>query len=120
MSKSAKSVLVFSIYVFVLGLVLIAIPNVLLSVFGLPKTNEVWIRVVGVLTLFLGYYYFQASRNELKMFFKWSVYARTGFFLFFIGFVLLGFAPPILILFGFVDAVAALWTFLSLQSEKQK
>ena len=120
MSKSAKSILVFSIYMFVLGLILIVIPNVLLSVFGLPKTNDVWIRVVGVLVLFLGYYYFQASRNDLKMFFKWSVYARTGVFLFFIAFVLFDFAPPTLILFGFVDAVAALWTYLSLRSEKQE
>ncbi|RLD67940.1 MAG: hypothetical protein DRI95_03990 [Bacteroidetes bacterium] len=120
MSKSAKSVLVFSIYVFVLGLILITIPNVLLSVFGLPKTNEVWIRVVGVLVLFLGYYYFQVSRNELKIFFRWSVYARTGLFLFFIGFVLFDLAPPILILFGFADVAGALWTYLSLRSEKQK
>ncbi len=120
MSKSAKSVLVFSIYLFVLGLILIIIPNILLSVFGLPKTNEIWIRVVGVLALFLGYYYFQTSKNEIKIFFRWSVYARTGVLLFFIGFVLFDLAPPTLILFGLVDAIAALWTFLSLRSEKQK
>ncbi len=49
MSKSAKSVLVFSIYMFSLGLILVLFPNLLLNIFSVPETNEVWIRVVGVL-----------------------------------------------------------------------
>ena len=57
MSKSARSIFVFSIYMFVLGLILIVIPNVLLNLFTLPETNEVWIRVVGMLILILGFYY---------------------------------------------------------------
>ena len=119
MSKSAWSLFVFSIYLFVLGVIFIVIPNVLLSLFTFPETNEVWIRVVGVLVFILGYYYFQASKSEIKKFFQWTVYARTAVLIFFIVFVLLDFAPPILIMFGFIDAVAALWTQLSLRSEKQ-
>jgi len=119
MSKSARSVFVFSLYLFVLGIILIVIPNNLLDMFSMPKTNEVWIRVVGMLVLILGFYYFQASRSEIKIFFQWTVYVRIAVLLFFIAFVLLGFAPPILILFGFIDAIAALWTQLSLRSEKQ-
>jgi CDP-diglyceride synthetase len=87
--------------------------------FSLPETNEVWIRVVGMLVLLLGFYYFQASKNEMIKFFQWSVYARAVVPIFFIVFVLLDFAPPILILFGVIDAAAALWTHLSLRSEKQ-
>ena len=119
MSKSARSVFVFSIYVLVLGIILIVIPNVLLNLFTLPETNEVWIRVVGVLLVILGFYYFQASKSDIKKFFQWTVYGRTSVLIFFIIFVLLDFAPPILILFGFIDAVAALWTQLCLHSEKQ-
>ena len=119
MSKSAWSLFVFSVYLFVLGIILIVIPNVLLSLFKFPETNEVWIRVAGMLVFILGYYYFQASKSEIKKFFQWTVYGRTAVFIFFIVFVLLDFAPPILILFGFIDAVAALWTQLSLRSEKQ-
>ena len=95
------------------------IANLLLSLFKFPETNEVWIRVVGMLVFILGYYYFQASKSEIKKFFQWTVYGRTAVLIFFIVFVLLDFAPAILILFGFIDAVAALWTQLSLLSEKQ-
>ena len=119
MSKSAQSLFVFSIYLFILGLILLVIPNVLLNLFSLPETNEVWIRVVGMLVFLLGFYDFQASKNEMINFFQWTVYARAMVPVFFIVFVLLDFAPPILILFGVIDAVAALWTHLSLQSEKQ-
>ena len=119
MSKSARSLFVFSVYLFVLGIVLIVIPNVLLNLFSFPETSEVWIRVVGMLVFILGYYYFQASRSEIKKFIQWTVYGRTVVFIFFIVFVLLDFAPPILILFGFIDVVAALWTQLCLRSEKQ-
>jgi len=119
MSKSARSLFVFSIYLFVLGIILIVIPNVLLKLFTLPETNEVWIRVVGMLVLILGFYYFQASKSEIKKFLQWTVYGRTAVLIFFIVFVLLDFAPPVLILFGFIDAVAALWTQLSLRSENR-
>jgi len=119
MSKSAQSLFVFSIYLFILGLILLVIPNVLLSLFSLPETNEVWIRVVGMLVLLLGYYDFQASKNEMIKFFQWSVYARGVVPVFFIIFVVLDFAPPILILFGVIDGAAALWTHLSLRSDNQ-
>jgi hypothetical protein len=36
---------------------------------------------------------------------------------FFIAFVALGFAPPALILFGVIDAAAALWTALALRAD---
>jgi len=119
MSKSARSLFVFSVYLFILGMILIVIPNVLLRLFALQETNEVWIRVVGMLVFILGFYYYQASRSEIKKFFQWTVYGRTAVLIFFIVFVLLDFAPLTLILFGFIDAVAALWTQLSLRSEKQ-
>lgn len=118
MSKSARSVYVFSIYLFVLGLILEIIPNILLSLFFIPETSEVWIRVVGMLVLILGFYYFQASRNELSSFFQATVYGRSSVLVFFIVFVLLNFAPPTLILFGVVDAAGALWTGLCLRAEK--
>ena len=70
MSKSARSLFVFSLYLYVLGAILVLIPNVLLRLFFFPATDEVWIRVVGMLVFILGFYYFQASRNELKNFFQ--------------------------------------------------
>jgi hypothetical protein len=118
MSKSAVSVYVFSFYLFVLGALLVVIPNALMSPFGIARTDEVWIRVVGTLVLILGYYYNHAARQGFTSFFRCTAYARFSVLLFFIAFVLLGFAPPALILFGVIDAVAALWTGLALRSER--
>ena len=61
MSRSAFSLRVFSIYMFALGSVLVAAPNLLLSFFGFAVTQEVWIRVVGMLVLIIGYLDFMAS-----------------------------------------------------------
>jgi len=118
MSKSAKTLFVFSLYLYVLGAILVLVPNVLLRLFFFPATNEVWIRVVGMLVFLLGFYYFQVARNELKKFFQWTVYARSAVLLFFIGFVIAGLASPLLILFGVIDVAGAIWTQLSLRSEK--
>lgn len=117
MSKAAMSVFVFSIYLFFLGLILVAFPNVLLSLFGIPETNEVWIRVVGMLVLILGYYYSTAAHNELTSFLRATVIGRFSVLVFFIAFVLLDFAPPVLVLFGVIDAIAATWTGVALRAQ---
>ena len=117
MSKSAISVLVFAIYLFLLGLTLMVVPNRLLSVFGIPVTSEVWIRVVGMLVTILGTYYYQAARHGLRPFLEATVYGRCSVLVFFIVFVLLKFAPPVLILFGVIDAAGAIWTADCLRRE---
>jgi len=115
MTKAARSVFVFSIYLFILGSILVAVPNRLLSLFGLPHTGEVWIRVVGMLAVVLGFYYLTAARRELTPFFRATVFGRLAVLIFFIAFVLAGFAPPILILFGVIDALGAVWTAVALR-----
>lgn len=118
MSKSSLSLFVFGLYLVVLGLILIIAPNFLLGVFFMPSTAEVWIRVVGVLVLFIAFYYIQAARQEMTEFIKLTVYPRSFLILFFIAFVLLGLARPALILFGMVDLLGAIWTVLALRSPK--
>jgi len=86
--------------------------------FFLPPTTEVWIRVSGMLLLFIGFYYIQAARHEMTDFFRWTVYARSSVIVFFAALVLLGFASPPLILIGAVDLLGAIWTGLALRSAK--
>jgi len=118
MSKGAKSLFVFGIYMVALGITLLVVPNVLLTLFGLPATNEVWIRVVGMLVCLLAVYYIQAARNELTAFFHWTVYTRASVIVFFIVFVVFGLVKPALILFGGVDLLGAIWTALALRSSR--
>ena len=117
MSKSAFSLRVFSIYMFALGSVLVATPNLLLTFFGFPESQEVWIRVVGMLVLIIGYLDFMASSHELQVFFRWSVPARLSVPVFFFIFVGLGLAAPILLLFGAIDLAAAIWTAVCLRAD---
>ena len=115
MSKAAKSLFVFGIYLIVIGLGFLVMPNLVLRLFGFPVTSEPWIRVMAMLLLFLAYYYIFASRNEMTEFIRSTVYIRASVILFFAGFVLLDLAQPMLLLFGAVDLAAAIWTWLSLR-----
>lgn len=117
MTRSAKSVLVFALYLFVLGPTLLVAPNFLLSLFGVAETTDVWIRVVGMLVTLLGFYYVQAARHGLATFLHATVWARGSVVVFFAAFVALKLAPPILVLFGAIDLVGAIWTFLCLRAE---
>jgi uncharacterized membrane protein len=114
MSNAAKSVFVFGIYELAVGICLMITPDPLLAFFGFPATNEVWIRVSGLLICVFAFYDFMAARHELTDFFRWTVYARSSVILFFTIFVLSGLASPILILFGAIDLLGAIWTALAL------
>ena len=119
MTKAARSLFVFGIYLILLGLFLLIAPNTLITFFGLPAVNDVWIRVVGMLLILLAYYDIQAARKNLIDFFRWSVVARGSVIVFFAAFVLLDLVKPILLLFGAVDLSAAVWTHLALRNEKR-
>lgn len=118
MSKAAKSVLVFGVYLALLGVTLVAVPNVLLGVFAMPATSEIWIRVVGVLVLCLAFYYNQAARRGLTDFLQWTVYVRCFVFFSFVVFVVLGLVQPPLALFGVIDLLGAAWTLLALRQPR--
>ncbi len=117
MSNAAKSVFVFSVYMVVLGAALLTVPNLVIGAFGFPSTSEVWIRVVGVLVLCLGYYYIRSARAENRDFCRWTVHARTFVFVAFAALAALGLTRPVLVVFGVVDLLGATWTALALRRE---
>ena len=119
MSKTAFTIKAFGIYLLVLGAGLILVPNLLLSVFGMAQTTEVWIRVVGVVVLNIGVYYWFAAKSEALPLFKASVYTRSFVLVAFAVFAALGFASPVLILFGAADFAGAIWTHVTIKGEAQ-
>jgi hypothetical protein len=118
MSKAAFSVRVFSLYLSGVGALLVLAPNLLLSIFAVAPTHEVWLRVVGMVLLVISYYYFRAAGAEMTELLRWSVHGRLSVPVFFAAFVGLGLAPPILILFGLVEAAGAIWTLTALAKDK--
>lgn len=120
MSNAAKSIIVYGIYLIVIGLGFLVIPNTLLALFGFPTTNEPWVRVVGLLLPIMAYYYLQAARSEMMPFFRWTAHTRSMVGVWVGAFVALGIIPPMFTFFGIVELVGAIWTQLALRSSKAK
>ena len=116
MSNAAKSIFVHGVYLLGLGVVMLIIPNVPLKIVGLAETQEVWIRVVGMMSLVLGYYFVQSARKELTDFFRSTILTRSSAIVFFVLFVAAGFAPINLLILIAVDPVFIIWTVLALRS----
>ncbi len=112
-----RTLRVFAVYLAGLAVALLFAPNVLLSLFGMPETTEVWIRVVGMLVAVLALYYWTAGRTEFLPFARASVLARGAVPLFFLAFVIEGWATWPLLLFGIADAAGAAWTWMALRSD---
>jgi len=117
MSQAAKSLFVFGIYLCGLGLLLLLVPNLLLRLFRVPPTNEVWIRINGMFLLCLSFYYVQVARYGLTLFIRWTIPARVAVILYFAAFVLLVTAPKALLLFGGIDLLASAWTWVALKKD---
>jgi hypothetical protein len=119
MTASAKSVCYFGFYLYVVAITLMIAPNFLLSTLQIPETNEVWIRVVGVLAFAIGYYYHRAGAGNIRSFFIHTVTIRCFVFIAFCVFVLQQYVSPMLILFGAADVAGAIWTWVALRNENK-
>ncbi len=117
MSRAAKSLFVFGLYLCVLGMFLLLFPNFLLRFFGAPPTDEVWIRINGMFILCLSFFYVQAARHELTSFIRWTAWARVAVIFYLTAFVILLGAPTALLLFGLVDLLSAAWTLMALNRD---
>ncbi len=115
MNPADISIFTFGIYVIVVvGLGFVFIPNVVLPMFKLPKTNEVWIRILGFLAAIIGYYYINAALLGLTAFYWPTVWARFAVLVFLIILTILKQAKPTIIIFGVIDAAGAVWTLWAL------
>jgi len=116
MSSAGLSLFVFGIYVALSGLGFALIPNTALDMFGMPATEEPWLRILGVVMVALGYYYVQTGRKDIRSFFRWSIHARVGVFVVFVIFYFLNWAPLTILMFGAADLIGSIWTFFALRS----
>ena len=119
MSKAAFSIKASCCYILVLGLALVLVPNLVLSALRMPPTSEIWIRVLGVVVINIGVFYWIAAQTESVALFRASVVVRPLVLVWFAGFVVLGLTSPMLLVFGAVEVVGALWTWLALRSEQR-
>jgi len=114
MSSAALSVFVFGIYLAFAGVGFLLMPNIVLPMFKFPKTNEPWVRIMGMLIALIGFYYIVAAQNELSPFFWATVVGRFAVLICFVLLVVTKKAQPMLIAFGVIDAAGGLWTLLAM------
>lgn len=116
MSQASRSIQVFGLYLALVGLSLAAAPNTVLPLLGFPTSAEVWVRMVGLLTLIFAYYFIHSVRYDDRTFYRATVTARVVFFSGATLFVLLGLSGPMLVAFGLIDLAGAAWTWSALRS----
>ena len=120
MSKTAFTIKASCCYILALGLGLVLVPNMVLSLLRMAPTSEIWIRVLGVVMINIGVFFWVAARTEAIALFRASVYIRPLAMLWFGAFVLLGLVSPVLLVFGVIETAGALWTWLTLKSETRE
>ncbi len=114
MDAPTLSIFIWGIYVMLIALLLLFIPDKTLLLFGHEKPKDHWIRVVGIITFSLGFFYLNSAQNEVYSFYWASIYARIAGFIGFSGLVVFKIAKPKIILFGLIDIIGAIWTLLTL------
>ncbi|TWI69133.1 hypothetical protein IP91_00199 [Pseudoduganella lurida] len=117
MSRAAASAKIFAICVVVVGAILVFAPDVVLAMFGMPTTNETWIRLVGALAFNIGILASVAARHDDRHFFAIPVYSRTGFLAAVSTFDVLGLASLVIILFGMIDLAGGIRTSSPLKAD---
>lgn len=77
MSKNRYlSLTVQAVYVFFTSLQLIFIPNVLLGTFGFDPTNEIWIKVFGIVLMSLALVYYGIVKHGNDDVVRFTVFSR--------------------------------------------
>lgn len=75
-SKSAIGVLIFGIYLAFIGLMLLTAPNMLITPLGIEPTNEVLIRLSGILLMAIAVYYIPEAKYEIIVILKATAFIR--------------------------------------------
>ncbi|MCX6318409.1 MAG: hypothetical protein NTW29_14050 [Bacteroidetes bacterium] len=114
--KFFRSLLVQSGYVILTGITLVFKPNMLLELFGFAPTNEVWIKVVGILVFSLAIIYLHITRENRGVAMA-TVYSRMFIALAFGLLAAFGQVSPAILLFAGFDVFTAIWTWMELQKK---
>lgn len=115
MKSVTASLKTFGLYMmFVPGLGLMTIPELLLDLFGLSHDGYLWTaRVVGLLAFIIGIFQFSIAKYELHQLYKITVGQRYFAALFFTGLWMMGEAEVAILLFALIDMAGATWTLLA-------
>jgi hypothetical protein len=116
-SPGARSLQAFGLYLCGTGALLLLAPALVLAPLNLPVPQDVWIRILGVVALALGYTDVMTSKAGIVQMFWASVWRRAAAGVALLTLVMTGIAPTPVVLFALVDMGAAAWTALALRRQ---
>lgn len=119
MSYGARSMYLFSYYIFAIGMLFLFFPQMILWIAGFPAKADGLARLFGMLITFVSIYYFVASKHEaMKPFWIATVYTRISAFFIALLLVILGEVSWILIPVVAIEALAGIWTAISIRKDR--
>ncbi len=121
MTRAAKSVFFFSFYMIIIGLFMIFFPIVTLRILNIGESASILVRFIGMVVIFMGYFYLRAGMNEGKFrpFYMLTLHTRFSAIVILILFVIFLKANPVIVVFGLIDFSGAIWTIVSMRGDKK-
>lgn len=115
MSRAALTLMIYAVGFGAAGAALLLVPDPVLTLFGFPQTQDVWIHLIGLLMVSLAAYDIVAAQNEIGPIIAASVPGRL-----FAGGVMvatwaLDMVGPGILVFAAVDVAGALATMLAMR-----
>ena len=102
-------------YMLGMGFGLLLVPNLVLPLFQLSTTSEVWVRIIGALALTFSSYYYACIKTEHLPFYRITVWGRYFFCSCLIVLALTGMGELPILIFSFTELALAIWTHISLK-----
>lgn len=117
MNPACRTIYLFGFYPLLAGLSMIIAPALPLQLLGWPIEGLDWIRMLGVVTMIVGYYYLQLGRNDVLTFCKYSAQMRLLIPVVFTGMVFAFGMNPLYIALTAVDFLGGVWTWQALRKQ---
>jgi hypothetical protein len=115
MKRVEISILVWGIYIILIGLCLITIPAIIMAFFGYQITDDLWVRFTGILSVVLGLYYIQVAFKKIVLLYRWKIVGHVFGLTCMTAFLLTGLADQRLIGTMVVEVAGCLWTLIALK-----
>lgn len=116
MDKASKSVFYFGIYILITGLTLLTAPSALLQLLMIDDSPNIWMQLLGLALIALGYYYIKAARDNNIDFFKGTIPIRIAQLVVVIILVWAYDGPYILIGVSGVEALSGIITYIFIRN----
>jgi len=116
--SSVSSIVTWSILMLGFGTAYLFAPNFFLSRLDIPKTEEPWIRIVGLLIAILGGYYAYCAYHNDLVFMRITIPGRILFAAGLAGLVGPKLANPALLILAGIDTLGTFWSWIELSKWK--